>query len=70
MTSLSYDPDSRVDEYIDALPDWQQAVCSAGSGGWVSSRSSFFVLLLAVDAHDEVGLAPPGGVEPPAVFDN
>jgi hypothetical protein len=27
MTSLSYDPDPRVDEYIDALPDWQQAVC-------------------------------------------
>jgi len=22
-----YDPDPRVDEYIDALPDWQQAIC-------------------------------------------
>jgi hypothetical protein len=27
MTSTSYDRDPRVDEYIDALPDWQQAVC-------------------------------------------
>jgi hypothetical protein len=27
MTSASYDRDARVDEYIDALPDWQQAVC-------------------------------------------
>jgi hypothetical protein len=27
MTSASYDRDPRVDEYIDALPDWQQAVC-------------------------------------------
>jgi hypothetical protein len=27
MTSASYERDSRVDEYIDALPDWQQAVC-------------------------------------------
>jgi hypothetical protein len=27
MTSGSYDRDPRVDEYIDALPDWQQAVC-------------------------------------------
>ena len=23
----SYEPDPRVDEYIDALPEWQQAVC-------------------------------------------
>jgi hypothetical protein len=23
----AYDPDPRVDEYIDALPEWQQAVC-------------------------------------------
>ena len=27
MTSPSYDADPRVDQYIDALPDWQQAVC-------------------------------------------
>ena len=27
MTPRSYDPDPRVDEYIDALPDWQQAMC-------------------------------------------
>jgi hypothetical protein len=27
MTSPSYDPDPRVDEYIDALPAWQQAIC-------------------------------------------
>ena len=27
MTSASYDPDLRVDQYIDALPDWQQAIC-------------------------------------------
>ena len=27
MTSLSYQPDPRVDQYINALPDWQQAVC-------------------------------------------
>ena len=27
MTSGSYDRDPRVDEYIDALPGWQQAVC-------------------------------------------
>jgi hypothetical protein len=27
MTSASYDRDPRVDEYIDALPDWQRAVC-------------------------------------------
>jgi len=27
MTPASYDPDPRVDEYIDALPDWQQAIC-------------------------------------------
>ena len=27
MTSAAYDRDPRVDEYIDALPDWQQAVC-------------------------------------------
>jgi hypothetical protein len=27
MTSPAYDPDPRVDAYIDALPAWQQAVC-------------------------------------------
>jgi hypothetical protein len=27
MTSASYDRDPRVDQYIDALPDWQQAIC-------------------------------------------
>jgi hypothetical protein len=27
MTSPSYDCDPRVDQYIDALPDWQQAIC-------------------------------------------
>ncbi|HKH16715.1 MAG TPA: DUF1801 domain-containing protein [Solirubrobacteraceae bacterium] len=27
MTSASHDPDPRVDQYIDALPDWQQAIC-------------------------------------------
>ena len=27
MTAGSYEPDPRVDEYIDALPGWQQAVC-------------------------------------------
>ena len=27
MTVVSYDPDPRVDRYIDALPEWQQAVC-------------------------------------------
>jgi len=27
MTSPSYDPDPRVDQYIAALPDWQQAIC-------------------------------------------
>ena len=27
MTSVSYDRDPRVDQYIDALPDWQQAIC-------------------------------------------
>jgi hypothetical protein len=27
MTAAPSDPDPRVDEYIDALPDWQQAVC-------------------------------------------
>ncbi len=27
MAAPSYDPDPRVDEYIDALPEWQQAVC-------------------------------------------
>jgi hypothetical protein len=27
MTSGSYDRDPRVDEYIDALPEWQQAIC-------------------------------------------
>ncbi len=27
MTPPSYEPDPRVDEYIDALPEWQRAVC-------------------------------------------
>jgi hypothetical protein len=27
MTPASYDPDPRVDQYIDALPEWQQAIC-------------------------------------------
>ena len=27
MAAPSYDPDPRVDHYIDALPEWQQAVC-------------------------------------------
>ena len=27
MIPASYDPDPRVDEYIDALPDWQRAIC-------------------------------------------
>jgi hypothetical protein len=27
MPSASYDPDPRVDEYIDGLPGWQQAIC-------------------------------------------
>ena len=27
MTATSYDADPRVDQYIDALPEWQQAVC-------------------------------------------
>jgi len=27
MTSASYDRDPRVDQYIDALPDWQQPIC-------------------------------------------
>jgi hypothetical protein len=27
MTAPSYERDSRVDEYIDALPAWQQAIC-------------------------------------------
>ena len=27
MSSPSYDPDPRVDQYIDALPGWQQAIC-------------------------------------------
>ena len=27
MIPASYDPDPRVDEYIDALPEWQQAIC-------------------------------------------
>jgi hypothetical protein len=27
MASASYDPDPRVDQYIDALPGWQQAIC-------------------------------------------
>jgi hypothetical protein len=26
-TAPSYDADPRVDQYIDALPDWQQAIC-------------------------------------------
>jgi hypothetical protein len=27
MTATSYEADPRVDQYIDALPDWQQAIC-------------------------------------------
>ncbi len=27
MTAPSHDVDPRVDQYIDALPDWQQAIC-------------------------------------------
>jgi hypothetical protein len=27
VTALPYEADPRVDEYIDALPDWQQAIC-------------------------------------------
>ena len=27
MTARSYDSDPRVDQYIDAQPDWQQAIC-------------------------------------------
>ena len=27
MTASSYDRDPRVDEYIDALPGWQQEIC-------------------------------------------
>jgi hypothetical protein len=27
MSVMSYEPDPRVDEYIDALPEWQQAIC-------------------------------------------
>ena len=27
MTAAPYDRDPRVDQYIDALPDWQQAIC-------------------------------------------
>ena len=27
MTAAAYHPDPRVDRYIDALPEWQQAVC-------------------------------------------
>jgi hypothetical protein len=27
MTAPSYDADPRVDQSIDALPDWQQAIC-------------------------------------------
>jgi hypothetical protein len=27
MTAPSCDADPRVDQYIDALPDWQQAIC-------------------------------------------
>ena len=28
MTHAAYGADPRVDQYIDALPDWQQAICS------------------------------------------
>ena len=27
MTAASYDRDPRVDQYIDGLPEWQQAIC-------------------------------------------
>ena len=27
MSPPSYEPDPRVDQYIDALPGWQQAIC-------------------------------------------
>jgi hypothetical protein len=27
MTPSSYDREARVDEYIDALPEWQQTIC-------------------------------------------
>jgi hypothetical protein len=27
MTTVSYEPDARVDAYIDALPPWQQEIC-------------------------------------------
>jgi hypothetical protein len=27
MTTVSYEPDPRVDAYIDALPPWQQQIC-------------------------------------------
>jgi hypothetical protein len=27
MTAASYDRDPRVDQYIDALPEWQQDIC-------------------------------------------
>jgi len=27
MTAAPHDPDPRVDAYIDALPEWQQAIC-------------------------------------------
>ena len=27
MAPPSYEPDPRVDQYIDALPEWQQAIC-------------------------------------------
>ncbi len=27
MATVSYEPDPRVDAYIDALPPWQQAIC-------------------------------------------
>ena len=27
MAPVSYEPDPRVDAYIDGLPDWQQAIC-------------------------------------------
>ena len=28
MTVQSFEPDPRVDAYIDALPEWQQAICT------------------------------------------
>jgi hypothetical protein len=27
MEPMSYEADPRVDEYIDALPEWQQEIC-------------------------------------------